>query len=262
MSDIFISYSREDTPRARSLAVALEQHGWSVWWDRNIPPGESFDAVIEEALDSARCIVVLWSEESVKSDWVKTEASEGVKRRILVPALIEDVKIPLEFRRIQAANLSDWQGTDPHPEFEEFLQAVTQKLSGSSAKRAKSTRVSALRQSAESSQKSSLVKKQWSAELLERTYWTKRVFRIRLDHEAHLLEYINGWSVQEIKVDGKTVSKGGTAVTFRESFSFAVTDGDVTRKATIQVKHNYLTARIVEFRLIVARRTLFTEGAG
>jgi hypothetical protein len=135
MSDIFISYARGDRPRARLLAEALLQHGWSVWWDRDIPPGQSFDVVIESALESARCVVVLWSGESVASDWVKTEAAEGARRGILVPALIEDVRLPLEFRRIQAANLSDWQGPTPRPEFDQFLRAVTQKLSGDSPKR-------------------------------------------------------------------------------------------------------------------------------
>jgi hypothetical protein len=37
MSDIFISYAREDRPRAEAIAKALEEHGWSVWWDWNIP---------------------------------------------------------------------------------------------------------------------------------------------------------------------------------------------------------------------------------
>jgi hypothetical protein len=100
VSDIFISYSKLDRAKAQVLAKALEQEGWSVWWDPKIPPGKTFDEVIERALDTAKCVVVLWSKKSVLSDWVKTEAAEGKRRGILIPALIEDdVKIPLEFRR-------------------------------------------------------------------------------------------------------------------------------------------------------------------
>ena len=51
MSDIFISYKREDRPRARAVARSFEKHGFSVWWDRKIPPGRTFDQVIQEALD-------------------------------------------------------------------------------------------------------------------------------------------------------------------------------------------------------------------
>ena len=85
MSDIFLSYATEDRLRTRILVQVLESRGWSVWWDRTIPPGQTFDSVIERALDDARCAVVLWSKVSVSSDWVKTEAAEAARRRILVP---------------------------------------------------------------------------------------------------------------------------------------------------------------------------------
>jgi len=125
MSDIFISYSSKDRARAEVLAGALERQGWSVWWDRRIPPGKQFSQVIKEAMDEARCVIVLWSKESVKSEWVQNEASEGARRKILVPALIEDVEIPFEFRRIQAARLVDWEGRSPNPEFETLLEALS-----------------------------------------------------------------------------------------------------------------------------------------
>ncbi|HZN45149.1 MAG TPA: toll/interleukin-1 receptor domain-containing protein, partial [Nitrospiraceae bacterium] len=60
---------------AKKFADALESRGWSVWWDREIPIGENFDRVIEQELNAARCAVVLWSKESVRSRWVRAEAS-------------------------------------------------------------------------------------------------------------------------------------------------------------------------------------------
>jgi hypothetical protein len=85
MSDIFISYSKEDRGKAKDIAEALKQQGFSVWWDRSILPGETFDTVIEEALDAAKCVIVLWSKTSVYKEWVRTEASEGKQRGILIP---------------------------------------------------------------------------------------------------------------------------------------------------------------------------------
>jgi hypothetical protein len=128
MSDIFISYASADRERARLLADALAQKGWSVWWDRTIPPGKEFDQVIEEALDAAKCVVVLWSKTSTASSWVKTEAAEAMRRKILVPALIDETKIPLEFRRLQAADLSQWQGEHSHPELEKFSRSIGENI--------------------------------------------------------------------------------------------------------------------------------------
>jgi hypothetical protein len=121
MKQIFISYSRADKVKAELLAKTLINKGWNVWWDRNIPLGKPFDEVIEEALESAACVVVLWSKSSVLSRWVKTEASEGANRNILVPILLEKVEIPLAFRMIQTADLVNWNG---EAESEQFIQVL------------------------------------------------------------------------------------------------------------------------------------------
>ena len=92
MADIFISYASEDRDRIMPVVRSLEAHGWSVWWDRIIPPGKTFARVIEEALGAARCLIVLWTHASVRSDWVANEAAEGARRRILIPALLDGVE--------------------------------------------------------------------------------------------------------------------------------------------------------------------------
>src|SRR5262245_40031763 len=110
MGDVFISYAKADIERARVLAAVFEERGHSVWWDRHIAPGKSFDEAIEDALARARAVIVLWSAESIDSRWVRAEASAAAEREVLVPALIENVPIPLEFRHIHAANLVGWDG--------------------------------------------------------------------------------------------------------------------------------------------------------
>lgn len=124
MEDIFISYASEDRERARCLADAFAARGWSVWWDRHIVPGEAFDTRIEQALEAARCVVVLWSRSSAASEWVRNEAAVGAERGVLVPAMIEAVKLPLEFRRKQTADLSDWGGETGHAGFMSLCQGV------------------------------------------------------------------------------------------------------------------------------------------
>lgn len=51
----------------------LARHGLTLWWDREIPLGKSFDQIIEEALEAARCVVVVWSKQSIKSKWVRAK---------------------------------------------------------------------------------------------------------------------------------------------------------------------------------------------
>lgn len=125
MSDIFISYASPDRSRIKPLVDEMHRRGWSVWWDRTIPPGKTWDQVIEAALTDARCVIVLWSRDSVQSDWVLIEAHHAKRRGILVPALLDDVVIPLAFSRIHAANLVEWNGVFPNAEFDELARAVT-----------------------------------------------------------------------------------------------------------------------------------------
>jgi formylglycine-generating enzyme required for sulfatase activity len=129
MADIFISYARKDRSKVEPLAKALEKSGWSVWWDRTIPPGKTFDQAIEEAISAAKCVVVLWSQNSIKSDWVKEEASIGKQRSILIPAKIDAVEPPLGFRYIQASDLTDWQSQLSHTGFNGLLKAIESILS-------------------------------------------------------------------------------------------------------------------------------------
>src|SRR5574341_1066429 len=125
MADIFLSYSSQDRERITPLIQSLKQQGWSVWWDRRIPPGKTWHQVIQQALDDARCVVVVWSKNSTESDWVITEAEEGMSRKILVPVLIEEARIPLAIRRIQAARLIGWQGESSHHELVMLFESIT-----------------------------------------------------------------------------------------------------------------------------------------
>ena len=130
MTDIFLSYASQDRERVIPLVEALEADGYSVWWDRNIRPGPSFDREIETALKETSCMVVVWSHDSVESEWVRNEVDDGARRGILVPVLIDDVLPPLAYRRRQSANLAGWAG-ERDGEYQQLLTGIRAILDGS-----------------------------------------------------------------------------------------------------------------------------------
>jgi hypothetical protein len=133
MAQIFMSYAREDEQRVQPLIQILQKEGWSVFWDRRIPAGQTWRGYIGKALDSANCVVVTWSRHSIASTWVSEEAESGKQRGILVPVLLDAVEPPLGFRSIQAADISDLQGAGSSERVERLLSDIKMALNSNQA---------------------------------------------------------------------------------------------------------------------------------
>ncbi len=110
MSDIFISYSHEDTDLVRDMVSALEAEGFSVWWDHTIPPGKTWDYVTARGIKEAKACIIVWTPHSVISDWVKEEATLAKEGGKYLPVQVGTDQPPIGFRRIQAADLRNWNG--------------------------------------------------------------------------------------------------------------------------------------------------------
>jgi hypothetical protein len=109
---VFLSYSRADLERARPVIALLEGAGFDVWWDGRLEGGENYLATTENALETADCVAVLWSQTSVASHWVRDEAQRGRERGCLVPLSLDGTMAPLGFRQFQLLDISGWSG-DP-----------------------------------------------------------------------------------------------------------------------------------------------------
>jgi hypothetical protein len=126
MSDIFISYKREEQTVARKLADALEGEGWTVWWDPKLRVGERFNDVIEKALNEAKCAIVLWSKRSVESLYVKDEATHALNQNKLMPVKVEEVKLPFRFEELQTLSLCGWDGSKEFSEFRRLVEDISE----------------------------------------------------------------------------------------------------------------------------------------
>jgi TolB-like protein/Tfp pilus assembly protein PilF len=124
LADIFLSYNREDQSVARAFAQGFEAAGYSVWWDTNLRAGEAYDEVTSQALQGAKAVVVLWSQKSVVSRWVRAEALAGQKNNRLVPCMIEACERPIMFELTHTAELHSWQGDTSDPRWIAYLGDV------------------------------------------------------------------------------------------------------------------------------------------
>lgn len=113
--EVFVSYNRQDQEHARLFAEGLKAEGLDVWWDVTLRTGEAWDAVTEKALNDAEAVLVLWSQRSVNSRWVRSEAAVAQRNGALVPAMIEQCTRPVMFELTQSADLIGWTGDRTAP---------------------------------------------------------------------------------------------------------------------------------------------------
>ena len=110
MPGVFVSYCRTSAQVAEQVASALSTMGYDVWRDDQLPAHLSYGEVIEEKLCSAHAVVVLWSSDACKSQWVRAEADYARQAGTLVQASLDGTIPPLPFNQIQCADLTGWEG--------------------------------------------------------------------------------------------------------------------------------------------------------
>jgi serine/threonine-protein kinase len=131
-TDVFVSYKAEDRARLRPLIAALEAEGFTVWWDTHIGGGSHWREDIQEHLDAAKCVIVVWTRRSVgaEGDFVRDEASRARKRGAYLPVRLDPVEPPLGFGEVQAISLRGWKGDRGDPRFLTIAEAVRRRIAG------------------------------------------------------------------------------------------------------------------------------------
>jgi TolB-like protein len=133
MSDVFISYARSTAKQAQQVADSLRGAGYSVWIDDDLPAHRAYTDVIEERLQAAKAVVVIWSTEAVKSQWVQSEADTARTDHKLVQLTVDGSKLPRPFDRIQCADLTGWSGDPEALGWKKVVASVADLIGGSGA---------------------------------------------------------------------------------------------------------------------------------
>jgi TolB-like protein len=125
MADVFISYARATEAEAVAMTEALQAAGISVWRDDALPAHRPYADVIEEHLRAARAVLVLWSADAAKSQWVRAEADLARHLGTLVQINLDDAHLPLPFSQIPAIDLRNWRGDTAAKGWQEVLATIS-----------------------------------------------------------------------------------------------------------------------------------------
>jgi len=118
------------------VAAALEEDGLTVWWDKVLKAGQTCDEVSKGMLRNADVVVVLWSTVSVKSKWVRAEATFGERYSAVILAMIETADRPILFELTQRADLIGWDGDRSEQRWADFVTDLRHAISRKATQKA------------------------------------------------------------------------------------------------------------------------------
>jgi tetratricopeptide (TPR) repeat protein len=130
VADVFLSYARPDAAAAERVARELDEAGWSVWYDRELPAHRAYADVIASELETAPAVLVLWSKASIASEWVRSEANRARELHKLVQARLDDARLPMPFDQIQCADLKKWRGAGRHSGWSQVRKSIDALVGG------------------------------------------------------------------------------------------------------------------------------------
>lgn len=134
MAKVFISYKREEQELAQFVRTKFAELGIEYFMDDELSPDENYSLGLDRQLAEAGAVLVLWTNLSVRSEFVYSEAQKGNRRRVLVAARFNQLSfddLPVPFNAFQTSDLSDWRATGAagqHPQWQNVLDALGRKL--------------------------------------------------------------------------------------------------------------------------------------
>jgi hypothetical protein len=129
MSDVFISYARDELPWAEKIKSALHEFGLEVFFDLDggIHAGDAFPERITQAVRSSKVVVACWSPLALQRPWVRRECLMARDLGKLVPLAVQRLAprdLPAEFYDVSFVELHDFDGSQPHLGWSQALASI------------------------------------------------------------------------------------------------------------------------------------------
>jgi hypothetical protein len=126
MADIFISYKSDDREWANKLDTLIKSAGYTTWWDTSLMTGQKYNDCIDKELRAAKAAIVIWSERSWASAWVKEEALFARDQEKLLPIRIDNVSIGVPFYSLHTIDFQLWDGRLDSSEANSLVESLNQ----------------------------------------------------------------------------------------------------------------------------------------
>lgn len=138
--DVFVSYSRRDSPFVEGLVGRLREAGLNPWFDvEQVPGGADVQETLLEALDVSRHVIAVITEHWLASDYTTWEVSASQKDLRGDRVLVLLARMAFDARKLgpflHRRNVLSWLEGDPEPDarFWEVYCALLQKGPGPKA---------------------------------------------------------------------------------------------------------------------------------
>lgn len=122
MSDVFISYKREERDAVRLIAEELRALRLDVWFDEALQSGVTFDDRIAQEIETAKAVLICWTPDAIASRWVRSEAALAQDK--LVPCFLRPTRLVPPFNLFQTEDLTSWAGQDDDPAWLKILARI------------------------------------------------------------------------------------------------------------------------------------------
>jgi len=139
--NVFVSYAQEDREAAASVASYVQGLGLDAWWDRELSIGADIHERVLQQIRDADAVIVLWSQHSVSSHWVRGEAQAGLDAGKLIPIRIDHCDPPLNFRAVLTLDAIGWRtGGFDDPRLENTLRRLSASSSSSTGEQSQQSK--------------------------------------------------------------------------------------------------------------------------